>query len=167
MLSEIEKRTAPASVIVDVFLRKTSAPRNILDGSSCPRILSRRRQMLMWLLQRLTNLSLMKIGETLGGLDPTTVRSGISAVSDRMASDPHLHQWLLETLTECLAYEPSQLTEARRAVASNNAGTEERSLAVTVVCVASVLSSPYLTDAEARTAALTLICRNEGAPHAM
>lgn len=160
MQTNVEKRTAPVSVIVGVFLQKSQVPREILSGAQCPRPMARRRHELMWLLQRLTYLGLTQIGAVFGGLDPTTVRAGIGAVSDRIAADPSLRQWLLEIEADCLADSGSLLTEARKAVISDHASDGGRSMAVTVLGVASVLSSPHLTDAEARRAALDLITRH-------
>lgn len=159
MQTDVDKRIAPVPVIVGVFLQKSQVPREILNGAHCPRPMARRRHELMWLLQRLTYLGLNQIGAVVGGLDPTTVRAGIGAVSDRMGFDPNLRQRLLEIEAACFAESGSLLAEARKVVGSG-IPLSGRSMAVTVLGVASVLASPHLTDAEARRAALDLIERN-------
>ncbi len=161
MQVDLEKQTAPVAVIVRVFLQKSQVPNEILKGSYCPRPLQRRRHELMWLLQRLTHLGLTQIGAVVGGLDLTTVRAGIVAVSDRMATDQGLRKWLLETEADCLAESGSQLIKARQAVVADDSGSKELSMAVTILCVASVLASQQLSDAEARHAALQLINREK------
>lgn len=159
MQTDVDKRTAPVPVIVGVFLAKSQLPRDILNGAYCPRPMARRRHELMWLLQRLTYLGLNQIGAVVGGLDPTTVRAGIGGISDRMPFDPNLRQRLLEIEAACFAESGSLLSEARKAVGAD-VPSSGRSMAVTLLSVASVLASPHLTDAEARRAALDLIERD-------
>ncbi|NQV06787.1 chromosomal replication initiator protein DnaA, partial [bacterium] len=61
-----------------------------LEGKSRTQPLARARQVSMYLCRELTDLSLPRIGQLLGGRDHTTVLHGIKKVRDLMQSDKEL-----------------------------------------------------------------------------
>ena len=61
-----------------------------LEGKSRTQPLARARQVSMYLCRELTDLSLPRIGQLLGGRDHTTVLHGIKKVRDLMQTDKEL-----------------------------------------------------------------------------
>ncbi|SNS87276.1 dnaA protein helix-turn-helix [[Luteovulum] sphaeroides subsp. megalophilum] len=105
------------------------------------------RHELTWLLHEYAGLSRNAIGRLMDGRDPTTVRNSLRKVTQRAA--------------ECPDYRAHLAALARAALAApvkapSSAGD------LPVILLRSVLTSPTLSDAEARAGALDIMGRYYG-----
>jgi hypothetical protein len=168
--SPTAKQTREPGIVVEAFLRlRGLSATELLDGESKVQSLSQPRHCLMWLLRDLTHLSYSGIGRVIGGRDVKTVTHGIGKVADRIASDPEFRAQVLQTRAYILQYgvdDPHPTNDAatvlaRRVLLDDDSDADLKSLAVCMASVGAILRSGDLTDAEARSAAITII-RNGG-----
>lgn len=124
------------------------------------------RQELMTLLREFTDLSLQRVGQLMGGRDPSTVTAAVSRVTVRALADADYADHFAKLRRYVESYDPSPsgvgaIERARRcmAAAPGPISAEVRDLGMTVLMTASILASRDLTDAEARAAALQILNR--------
>ena len=72
---------------------------DVLQGQSRSRDITNARQIAMYLIRRMTNLSLKDIGKALGNRDHSTVMHSLEKVEAQMRSDPAFAETVKEITT--------------------------------------------------------------------
>ena len=94
----LEPQQAPVDHSPDAILEAVAKEFNItvseLKGPRRTRRISVPRQVAMYLMRDLVQLSFPQIGEFLGGRDHTTVMHGVTKVEKNLQSDPHIRERL-------------------------------------------------------------------------
>lgn len=118
------------------------------------------RHELIYMLRGNAGLSLIEVGRLVGGRDGKTVQNSLSQVTRRVAEDRDYRDHVQRLNRFVLGFEdrpaaPSALDRARMVISSPAAPAEHvQGCALAVLTAASILSSPDLTDGEARRGAL-------------
>jgi chromosomal replication initiator protein len=102
ILKEIFPEVKPKRITFRLILAETAKYFGVsvadLTGGNRSRFVSYPRQVVMFLARELTDLSLPKIGEDLGGRDHTTVMHGIGKVSALLKTDPEAKSQVQELI---------------------------------------------------------------------
>lgn len=136
---------APEHVIA-AFCRCTGTSIEDLASDAKTQPVTRLRHELMYFLRRMTHLPQTAIGRHVGGRDMSTVHSGIANVADKIATDPE-YRARMQRLQSMMLAHPLDGKPAPR--------DSEAEVALKVALC--VLNSRYLSDAEARSAAATVL----------
>jgi len=88
--------------VLDAVAAATGAPVSRMVLKRRSRSLVQARQLAMFLLRDLTDLSLQEIGDLLGGRDHSTVAYGLAAIRRRMELDPIFHAQVDQLRSACL-----------------------------------------------------------------
>lgn len=132
---------APADVLA-AYCTITRVPLHELTGPSKVREISRVRQECIWLMRDLTAAGSAQIGALLGGRHYSTIDEAAAVVADRLAEDTDCRDRLRRTRAEIIAW-----VGAAPGLPSP----------VRITAAVGVLQDDSLSDADARTAALTLL----------
>ena len=99
-----QRRPREAASVVQIVARHFHLPEEALLGRSRTKEIANARQMAMYLLREENGLSLINIGELLGGRDHSTVRHGVEKVAQDIERDEGVRREVV-TLREKI-YEP-------------------------------------------------------------
>ena len=88
-----------ADVIIDEVCKFYNIELSVLRGQGRAKDISLARQIAMYLIRRMTNLSLTEIGEPFSGRDHTTVLHSIEQVEKKMKQDPSYAEVVKEIKT--------------------------------------------------------------------
>jgi chromosomal replication initiator protein len=91
-----QARTLPPEKVVDVVARAFNLTVEHLLGRDRSREVALPRQVAMYLLREEANVSLPQIGEVLGGRDHTTVMYAIEKIADKLETDNHFRQRVVQ-----------------------------------------------------------------------
>ena len=99
-----QRRPREATTVVQIVARHFSLTADDLQGRSRTKDIANARQLAMYLLREENGLSLLQIGELLGGRDHSTVRHGVDKVTRDLERDEGVRRELV-SLREKI-YEP-------------------------------------------------------------
>lgn len=131
--------------IMAAFCHQNAVQLEDLTGPSQTHAVTRLRHELMYLLRQLTVLSLSDIGRHLGGRDMATVHEGVAKIAARMATDREYRD---------------RLRDMRDGLIRATLNTAQAPEATAGLVALSILESPFLSDAEARSAAAGVLQRH-------
>ena len=99
MLKKSNEYVPSPSVIIDYICKYYNLEEDVLRGQSRGREIVNARQIAMYLIRRMTNLSLVDIGKEFGGRDHTTVLHSLDKVEKQMRSEPAFAEVVKEITT--------------------------------------------------------------------
>ncbi len=99
MLQKSNEYVPSPQVIISYICKYFNLEPDMLRGQSRGRELVNGRQIAMYLIRRMTNLSLVDIGKEFGGRDHTTVLHSLDKVEKQMRSDPAFAEVVKEITT--------------------------------------------------------------------
>lgn len=99
MLKKSNEYVPSPSVIIDYICKYYNLEEDVLRGQSRGREIVNARQIAMYLIRRMTNLSLVDIGKEFGGRDHTTVLHSLDKVEKQMRSEPAFAETVKEITT--------------------------------------------------------------------
>ena len=80
------------ALIIDAIIDYREQTREKVFGSSRKQNLVHTRRLIFWFLKRMTSLSLVQIGKSVGGRDHTTVIYSIQTLEDLMQTEPDIRR---------------------------------------------------------------------------
>ena len=99
MLKKSNEYVPTPETIIDYICKFYNIDEQIIRGQQRQRDAVNGRQIAMYLIRRMTNLSLMDIGKEFGGRDHTTVLHSIDKVEQQMKKDPAFAETVKEITT--------------------------------------------------------------------
>ena len=99
MLKKSNEYVPTPEAIIDYICKFYNIDEQIIRGQQRQRDAVNGRQIAMYLIRRMTNLSLVDIGKEFGGRDHTTVLHSLEKVEQRMKKDPTFAETVKEITT--------------------------------------------------------------------
>ena len=96
MLKKSNEYIPSPQVIITYICKYYNLDEDVLRGQNRGRDVVNGRQIAMYLIRRMTNLSLSDIGKEFGGRDHTTVLHSLEQIEKKMKSDPVFNQTIKE-----------------------------------------------------------------------
>lgn len=154
----------PAETIIAAVCAFHNVQHADLSGPSrIPQVVWPRHEA-VYLLRQMSGASFVVIGSLLGGRDGKTIQNSIHQVTRRAAADKDYAEHLKRLMRHAEEFEARSsvllpLARARRLLSAGCqiSASDIEACGFALLSAASILASPDLTDAEARTAVLQLI----------